>query len=62
MDGSLEGVKYYIRGYGDKDRPDDLMAFYAEKLGNVAVSMTLGERETYRGMLTDNMHLLIETY
>ena len=43
MAGSLEGVKHYIRGYGDNDRPDSLTAFYLKTLGDVGVSTKLGE-------------------
>lgn len=39
LEGSYEGVLYYIRGYGEKDVPEDIPKFYAEKLGNVAVSI-----------------------
>lgn len=41
LEGSLNGVSYYVRGYGIGDAPEDLTSFYADKLSNVAVSAQL---------------------
>lgn len=37
LEGSLEGVLYYIRGYGTRDVPASVTRFYLEKLGNTEV-------------------------
>lgn len=43
MEGSLNGVMYYLRGYGtdSKDIPEDLTKFYLDRLGNPGVSALL---------------------
>lgn len=41
LEGSYEGVLYYIRGYGTYDVPEDLTKFYTEKLSDVAVSLVM---------------------
>ena len=40
MEGSLEGILYYIRGYGthEDEIPTDPSTFYLKKLGNLEVS------------------------
>ena len=40
MEGSLEGILYYIRGYGthEDEIPADPSTFYLKKLGNLEVS------------------------